>query len=191
MRTGLIATIEGEIAQLGIRPRFATHLKKLNPEQCDRIRTWFPEDGLQVSYSADGTGQGFRPIEQASPGQKTAAILAFLLAYGTEPLVLDQPEDDLDNRLIYDLIVQQIRQIKTHRQVIVVTHNPNIVVNGDAEKVLEMAFRAGQCVVAERGSLQSQSIRVAVCQVMEGGTEAFAKRYRRIALGRLSSLRSH
>lgn len=187
MRISLIAAAGGEANPVGMKKPLINHLKKLTPEQCDRIRTWYPEDGLQVSYSADGTGRNFRPIEQASPGQKTAAILAFILAYGTEPLVLDQPEDDLDNRLIYDLIVQQLRQIKTRRQVIVVTHNPNIVVNGDAEKVLEMAFKNGQCVVAERGSLQSQAIRDAVCRVMEGGTEAFEKRYKRIALGRLGS----
>lgn len=184
MKTNLIAAVRGEATPAGMRKPLINHLKKLTPEQCDRIRTWYPEDGLQVSYSADGTGRNFRPIEQASPGQKTAAILAFILAYGTEPLVLDQPEDDLDNRLIYDLIVQQIRQIKVRRQVIVVTHNPNIVVNGDAEKVLEMAFKNGQCVIAERGSLQSQAVRDAVCRVMEGGTEAFEKRYKRIALGR-------
>lgn len=182
MKYNLIAAARGEAAPFEMRRQFITYLKKLTPEQCDRIRAWYPEDGLQVSYSADGTGRNFRPIEQASPGQKTAAILAFILAYGTEPLVLDQPEDDLDNRLIYDLIVQQIRQIKVRRQVIVVTHNPNIVVNGDAEKVLEMAFKNGQCVVAERGSLQSQAIRDAVCRVMEGGQEAFKKRYKRIAL---------
>lgn len=187
MKSNLIAAARGEIRPVGFSARFINYLTRLTPEQHDRIRTWYPEDGLQVSYSADGTGRNFRPIEQASPGQKTAAILAFILAYGTEPLVLDQPEDDLDNRLIYDLIVQQIRQIKTRRQVIVVTHNPNIVVNGDAEKVLEMAFKNGQCVVGERGSLQSQGIRDAVCRVMEGGPEAFKKRYKRIALEKLGS----
>jgi hypothetical protein len=187
LKTNVIAAARGEATPAGMKKPLINHLKKLTPEQCDRIRTWYPEDGLKVSYSADGTGRNFSPIEQASPGQKTAAILAFILAYGTEPLVLDQPEDDLDNRLIYTLIVQQIRQIKTRRQVIVVTHNPNIVVNGDAEKVLEMAFKNGQCVVAERGSLQSQAIRDAVCRVMEGGTEAFEKRYKRIALGRAGS----
>ncbi len=187
MKTCLIAAVGGEATSVIMKKPLINHLKRLTPEQWDRIRTWYPEDGLQVSYSADGTGQNFRPIEQASPGQKTAAILAFILAYGTEPLVLDQPEDDLDNRLIYDLIVQQIRQIKARRQVIVVTHNPNIVVNGDAEKVLEMAFKNGQCVISERGSLQSQAIRDAVCRVMEGGTDAFEKRYRRIALGRFSN----
>lgn len=183
----LITAAQGETAPAGLKKPFINHLRKLTPEQCDRIQMWYPEDGLQVSYSADGTGRSFRPIEQASPGQKTAAILAFILAHGTEPLVLDQPEDDLDNRLIYNLIVQQIRQIKTRRQVIVITHNPNIVVNGDAEKVLEMAFKNGQCVVSERGSLQSQSIRDAVCRVMEGGAEAFEKRYRRIAMERFGS----
>jgi ABC-type enterochelin transport system ATPase subunit len=187
MKTNLIAAARAETRPVGFSGRFINHLTRLTPEQHDRIRTWYPEDGLQVSYSADGTGRNFRPIEQASPGQKTAAILAFVLAYGTEPLVLDQPEDDLDNRLIYDLIVKQIRQIKTRRQVIVVTHNPNIVVNGDAEKVLEMAFKNGQCVVGERGSLQSQEIRDAVCRVMEGGPEAFKKRYKRIALEKLGS----
>ena len=187
MKTSLIAAAKGEAVALGVKKPLINHLKKLSPEQCDRIRIWYPEDGLHVVYSADGTGRSFRPIEQASPGQKTAAILAFILAYGTEPLILDQPEDDLDNRLIYDLIVQQIRLIKTRRQVIIVTHNPNIVVNGDAEKVLEMAFKNGQCVVSERGSLQSKSIRDAVCRVMEGGTEAFEKRYKRIALGRLGA----
>nr|WP_158599871.1 AAA family ATPase [Azospirillum cavernae] len=188
MKTNLIAAALGEATPVGMKRPLINHLKKLTPEQCDRIRTWYPEDGLQVSYNADGTSRrNFRPIEQASPGQKTAAILAFILAYGTEPLVLDQPEDDLDNRLIYDLIVQQIRQIKTRRQVIVITHNPNIVVNGDAEKVLEMEFKNGQCVVAQRGSLQSQAVRDAVCRVMEGGTEAFEKRYKRIALGRFGN----
>ena len=186
MKQSLVDIAAGNVnvANPGIGKRFIDHLKKLTPEQCDRIRLWSPEDGLKVSYSADGSGRTFRPIEQASPGQKTAAILAFILAYGTEPLVLDQPEDDLDNRLIYDLIVQQIREIKAKRQVIIITHNPNIVVNGDAEKVLEMAYKGGQCVIGDRGSLQSQAIRDAVCRVMEGGTEAFEKRYKRIALGK-------
>jgi ABC-type lipoprotein export system ATPase subunit len=183
MKENLIAAAkENDDVPVEIGKRLSNHLKKLTPEQCDRIRTWYPDDGLQVSYSAAGTGTDFHPIEQASPGQKTAAILAFVMAYGSEPLVLDQPEDDLDNRLIYELIVQGIRESKVKRQVIVVTHNPNIVVNGDAEKVIEMSFRRGQCVVAERGSLQSLNIRKAVCRVMEGGVEAFKKRYQRIAI---------
>jgi len=94
--------------------------------------------------------------------------------------VLDQPEDDLDNHLIYDLVVRQIRENKMHRQLIVVTHNPNIVVNGDAEMLHALDFRNGQCLVVERGSLQQPAMRDEVCRVMEGGREAFERRYMRL-----------
>ena len=149
----------------------------------DRLMTWFPEDGLSVEYSRGGDGQDFRPIFQASAGQRSAAMLAFLLAHGEEPLVLDQPEDDLDNHLIYDLVVRQIRENKVRRQIIVVTHNPNIVVNGDAEMLHALDFVAGQCRVVQSGSLQEDAIREEVCRVMEGGREAFERRYRRLGRG--------
>lgn len=151
------------------------------PEFLDRLLTWFPEDTLGVEYSRSGDGSGFAPIAQASAGQRAAAMLAFLLAHGDEPLVLDQPEDDLDNHLIYDLVVRQIRQNKLRRQIIAVTHNPNIVVNGDAEMVHALDFVGGQCRVVKSGSLQDIDIRNEVCRVMEGGREAFERRYRRIA----------
>lgn len=149
------------------------------PEFADHILCWFPADGLQVEYSRKGDGQDFQPIGQASAGQRAAAMLAFLLAHGTEPLVLDQPEDDLDNHLIYNLVVQQIRANKQRRQLIVVTHNPNVVVNGDAELVFALDFNS-QCYVKQSGSLQDQAMRKEVCDIMEGGREAFERRYRRL-----------
>ena len=109
---------------------FNNYLKRQfdrTPELLDKVLAWFPEDGLSVEYSRRGDGTDFRPIAQASAGQRAAAMLAFLLAHGEEPLVLDQPEDDLDNHLIYDLVVRQIRENKLRRQIIVVTHNPNVV----------------------------------------------------------------
>lgn len=150
------------------------------PELLDSLLTWFPEDGLSITYSRTGDGRDFQPISQASAGQRSAAMLAFLLAHGEEPLVLDQPEDDLDNHLIYDLIVRQIRENKSRRQIVVVTHNPNIVVNGDAEMVHALGFEKGQCIVKQSGSLQEEAIRDEVCRVMEGGREAFRRRYRRL-----------
>jgi hypothetical protein len=149
------------------------------PEYIDHILCWFPEDGLQVEYSRKGDGKDFQFIGQASAGQRAAAMLAFLLAHGDEPLVLDQPEDDLDNHLIYGLVVQQIRSNKLRRQLIIVTHNPNIVVNGDAELIYALDFNH-QCHVKQTGSLQDRKMRKEVCQVMEGGEEAFERRYRRI-----------
>jgi hypothetical protein len=162
---------------------FSNYLKRAfekSPEFLDRLLTWFPEDALRIEYSPKGDGQNFRSIGQASAGQRAAAMLAFLLAHGKEPIVLDQPEEDLDNHLIYDLVVRQIRANKLHRQIVVVTHNPNIVVNGDAEMLHALDFRAGQCRVVRAGSLQDQAMRDEVCNVMEGGREAFERRYRRL-----------
>lgn len=150
-----------------------------NPSLIDQILCWFPEDGLQVEYSRQGNGENFEPILQASAGQRAAAMLAFLLSHGTEPLVLDQPEDDLDNHLIYDLVVQQIRANKQRRQLIIVTHNPNIVVNGDAELIHVLDFNH-QCFIKKSGALQDREIRNEICQIMEGGKDAFERRYRRL-----------
>ena len=150
------------------------------PGFLDKLLVWFPEDALQVEYSRSGEGTDFHPIDQASDGQRSAAMLAFLLAHGDEPLVLDQPEDDLDNHLIYDLVVRQMQENKRRRQIIVVTHNPNIVVNGDAEMVHVLEFQGGQCRLRDSGSLQKATLREEVCQVMEGGREAFERRYRRL-----------
>jgi energy-coupling factor transporter ATP-binding protein EcfA2 len=162
--------------------RFVSHIQGLTPEQIDRIRCWFPDDSLDLRYSLKD-GESFKPVEHGSPGQKTAALLAFILSYGNEPLVLDQPEDDLDNHLIYDLIVTQLREIKQKRQVLVVTHNANIVVNGDAENVIALDVRSGQTRIVTQGGLQEPSIRDEICRVMEGGKEAFDQRYRRIRAG--------
>ena len=124
-----------------------------------------------------------KPMELGSPGERAAALLAFILSYGDEPLLLDQPEDDLDNELIYDLIVKQLRKTKSKRQVIVVTHNANIVVNGDAELVLPLEVVEGQTYVQHPASIQQKKVRESICNILEGGEQAFEQRYRRIHLG--------
>jgi hypothetical protein len=162
---------------------FVKHLEKgVRPEDLDELDLWFPDDSLEVMYRPR-EGEGLRPISQGSPGQKTAALLAFLLSYGTEPILLDQPEDDLDNQLIFNLVTQQLIENKTRRQVIVVTHNANIVVNGDAELVLALESRGGQTAYQAQGGLQDDKVRQTICEVMEGGEKAFELRYRRIKEG--------
>ncbi|ABM58372.1 TrlF family AAA-like ATPase [Verminephrobacter eiseniae] len=151
--------------------------KREKPEFADHVLAWFPEDDLRIEYRRD---EAWHPISRGSQGQRSAALLAFLLAFGEEPIVLDQPEDDLDNHLIYDLIVRQIRENKLRRQLIVVTHNPNVVVNGDAELVHLMGFGRGQCFVQQSGALQESKVRREVCRVMEGGHEAFSRRWKRL-----------
>lgn len=157
--------------------RFETALKRLRPETIDHLALYLPEDAVAVRFKDRGD---WRPLTQGSPGQQTAALLSFVLGYGSEPIILDQPEDDLDNTLIYELLVRRLRETKTNRQVIVVTHNPNIVVHGDAELVLSLEARGGQSRIACQGGLQERQVREEICRVMEGGREAFESRYQRI-----------
>ncbi|WP_100754334.1 TrlF family AAA-like ATPase [Vibrio salilacus] len=152
------------------------------PEMFDRLKTWWPDDQLVVEYAKDIEKGKFENIEKGSAGQKAAAILAFLLSHGDNPIIVDQPEDDLDNALIYQLIVSQIHENKKRRQIIMVTHNPNIVVNGDAEFVNVLHFHAGQVQVLESGGLCEQTVRDHVCNIMEGGATAFDKRYNRLRI---------
>ena len=159
--------------------RFRNYLQRKHekPEFADHILAWAPEDDLRIQYKRESN---WHDIQTGSQGQRSAALLAFLLAFGEEPIVLDQPEDDLDNHLIYDLIVRQIRENKLRRQLIIITHNPNVVVNGDAELVHVMEFGRGQCYVQQSGALQETELRNEVCRVMEGGYEAFSRRWKRL-----------
>lgn len=159
--------------------RFAAALKRVPPERIDRLALYLPDDSVEVSFK-DRTARNWQPLTQGSPGQQTAALLAFVLGYGSEPIILDQPEDDLDNTLIYELLVSRLRETKPKRQVIVVTHNPNIVVHGDAELVLSLQAAKGQSHIACHGGLQEMQVRDEICRVMEGGREAFESRYQRI-----------
>ena len=120
-----------------IKGHFKNALQKLSTSQVDELELFVPEDDIVVKYKPEGS-KGFKSLSTASAGQKTAAILTFLLSFGESPLLLDQPEDDLDNKLVYDLVVKGLRNAKEKRQIIVVTHNANIPVNGDAEYILSM-----------------------------------------------------
>lgn len=144
-----------------------------------RMIAFIPDDDLIVSYRPE-KAKKFIPLSNASAGQKTTTILTFLLAYGNQPLLLDQPEDDLDNRLVYDLIVARLKVAKSKRQIIVVTHNANIPVNGDSEYIISMDSETDIIQVNQTGTMDDESIRQEICDVMEGTKDAFemrAKKY--------------
>ncbi len=118
-----------------------------------------------------------RPLEQLSPGQRCSAILPILLLSGDYPLVIDQPEENLDNRLIRQVIVNILASMKLKRQVIIATHNPNLPVLGDVEQcvVLQAKGRDLSTVVAA-GNLDSSQVARFITDIMEGGREAFQYR---------------
>lgn len=148
------------------------------PEMLDRLLIWAPNDRVVLKLVRDGHEED---IDTGSAGQKTAGMLSLLLTADDSPLLIDQPEDDLDTRLISELLVANFKVLKKKRQIIVVTHNPNIAVNGSSEKIVQMEFKNGQIVKLESGALQDKGVRGAVCEIMEGGKAALDKRYYRIS----------
>ena len=109
-----------------------------------------------------------------STGQKCTTILPILLIDSDSPLMIDQPEDNLDNRFVFETIVDSIRKVKAGRQLIFVTHNPNIPVLGEAERVFVMESDG------LAGRLRSEGD-VDACQhdivtLLEGGVDAFKRR---------------
>jgi hypothetical protein len=122
-------------------------------------------------------GSTYRPLDELSPGQRCSAVLPILLLNGRSPLIIDQPEDNLDNRLIRQVIVNVLGSIKLRRQVIVATHNPNLPVLGDAEQTIVLAaIDEKQSQVMAQGNLDEKPIVDAVTEIMEGGREAFQYR---------------
>lgn len=112
-------------------------------------------------------------------------MLAFTLSYGDSPLVLDQPEDDLDSALVSELIVTQFRDARWKRQLIVVTHEANIPVNTDAELTVALESAGGTLRVMEKdgvpvsGPIDDASVREQIQHLLEGGVTAFVNRERR------------
>ncbi len=161
--------------------RFIKKITELNGEQLNSIDLMFPEDIIQLEYKTNA--DVWKVLSNASAGQKTAAILTLILSQGKKPLILDQPEDDLDNYLIYDLVVDQLRKSKETRQIITVTHNANIPVNGDSEVIIVMDSETKHLSPKHIGTIEENEIKRAVCSIMEGGTDAFemrSKRYQNI-----------
>jgi len=106
-------------------------------------------------------------------------LLAVMLsADSNAPLIIDQPEDNLDGEFIYQSIIPVLRRVKERRQVIVVTHNANIAVLGDAEQIIVLAANNEQGVVVSRGSIDDPSTRELACALLEGSREAFQRRAR-------------
>jgi len=147
-----------------------------------------------ISYSIKFNGI---ELNNLSPGLKGVALLILFLELDKEdkrPILIDQPEENLDNRSVYHTLVRYFRDAKKRRQVIIVTHNPNLVVNTDSEQVIVADFdrsleRQNSKIFYVRGSLENtfkddsaqivlekQGLREHVCLILEGGKDAFEKR---------------
>jgi len=130
---------------------------------------------LNTSHSNDAK---YRTLDKLSTGQQCTAILHLLLLDNKDPLLMDQPEDNLDNAFIADRIVAELRRAKITRQFIFATHNANIPVFGDAEwiGVFEVEEGSGVMPPSSQGAIDVAHIRDKAAEILEGGKAAFNQR---------------
>jgi len=137
---------------------------------------------IELNTASEGDEPTWQTLQALSTGQKATAVLLLLLLDSEAPLVVDQPEDDLDNRFITDGVVPTMRGEKRRRQFLFSTHNANIPVLGDAELILGLTTSAAQNDVHGKippehmGSIDSRAVRELVEEILEGGKIAFEMR---------------
>lgn len=166
-----------------------------NRDKFSHIEHFFTTNFYEYNFEIEYQGDKF---EQMSPGKKSFIVLKLILEFSDSkiPVLIDQPEDSLDNRAIYNELTKYIKKTKKNRQIIIVTHNPNIVVSGDAENIIvanqqsdnspnqngkKFDYVNGALENRNNNSksefiLQKYSIRKHVCDILEGGEDAFIKR---------------
>jgi predicted ATPase len=151
-----------------------------------KVGNWlYSTNHISINYSVQYDGVD---IQQLSPGTRGIVLLLLYLAIDKEddrPLIIDQPEENLDPKSIFDELVPLFREVKGRRQIIIVTHNANLVVNTDADQVIVAScgpHRAGQLpnISYQSGGLENPEIRRQVCGILEGGEEAFKERAKRL-----------
>ncbi|MCY3615278.1 MAG: ATPase [Bacteroidetes bacterium] len=180
---GLVTAIrEGKTTLLdkrwGLTPSIAETLTRMTPEQVYELEAIDLEDRVGLELNISHTSTQYRALDRLSTGQQCTAILHLLLLDNQDPLVVDQPEDNLDNAFIVERIVQELRAAKTERQFLFATHNANIPVFGDAEwiGVCSASESHGKMPLDAQGSIDMPAIRDQVANILEGGKEAFMQR---------------
>jgi predicted ATPase len=174
-RIDLMMHIDQRDGQLGRETRPVDQLKK-GGDPVDMLDYLFGLDYLVPRYSLTYAGQ---EIGQLSPGERGLLLLVFYLLVDMEdiPLVIDQPEENLDNQTIFRVLVKCIKKAKERRQVIMVTHNPNLAVVCDAEQIIFASCNKQESRFDyESGAIEEPSIKGRVVQILEGTEPAFKNR---------------
>ena len=153
-----------------------------------KVADWlYSTDHISIKYGIQYDGV---EIQRLSPGTRGIVLLLLYLAIDNEdsrPLIIDQPEENLDPKSVYQELVPLFSKAKKKRQIIIVTHNANMVVNADADQVIVAqggTQRPGQLptIHYNSGGLENPQIRTQVCEILEGGAEAFKERAKRLRM---------
>jgi len=135
------------------------------------LENLFVDDRIIIELQLDSGN--YRKIERLSPGQKCTVILLMILLQKNIPLLIDQPEDNLDNSFIHSFVIDKIRNVKDKRQIILATHNANIPVLGDAELIIALQAERNKGNILAKGAIDKQNVKESVISILEGGNQAF------------------
>ena len=143
--------------------------KRRFTENLEDLLTFKVDNKIVIQYNG-------KSLDKHSLGQRASALILFLLAQKeNDVLVIDQPEDDLDNQTIYDEVIKELKKIKGNMQFIFATHNANIPVLGDSEKVVACEYDEKKITV-HSGTIDNHQTQRFIVDIMEGGDEAFNRR---------------
>jgi hypothetical protein len=155
--------------EAGLNQTQITRLHDALAENLKSIVTFRPEHSVDILYKG-------KPLHEHSLGQRATALMLFLLSQEDfDTLIIDQPEDDLDNQTIYTEVIQRLLDSKGKHQIIFATHSPNIPVLGDAEQIFRCDFSPDKIELMS-GPIDNPEMQREVVKVMEGGEEALKKR---------------
>jgi ABC-type lipoprotein export system ATPase subunit len=141
--------------------------KKRFKENLFDLLTYQVENQIIIKY--DG-----KPLKEHSLGQRASALILFLLSQKeNDILIIDQPEDDLDNQTIYNDVIKEIKRLKGQMQFLFATHNANIPVLGDSEMLITCQYIPDTQIIVESGSIDCRNIQEKIIKIMEGGKDAF------------------
>lgn len=150
----------------------------LDPKQKESLYNLLYSYGY-IETRAEITYSGKR-LKNLSPGEKGTLLLIFFLLIDTDrrPIIVDQPEENLDNETVYKILVPLIKRVKSERQIIIVTHNPNLAVVTDSEQIIRSSINKERDnkITYLPGSIESHRIRESVVNVLEGTEDAFKNR---------------
>ena len=164
-----------------------------DPADAAKVRQWagqisawlYGTAHIEIAYGVQYEGAD---VERLSPGTRGIVLLLLYLAIDLDdsrPLLIDQPEENLDPKSIFEELVARFRSAKQRRQIIIVTHNANLIVNADADQVIVATcgpHRPGELpeISYTPGGLENPDIRTRVCDILEGGEHAFKERAKRL-----------
>jgi len=171
--TGVLETVLLE----GLHQALFVHLDSDNVRPLwEDVRLSRVSDGIDVELLREDRSVAGSMSGALSEGQRNTVLLNLMLARGEGPIVIDQPEDELDSSFIYRTLVRDLRAAKSKRQLIVATHNANLPVNADAEQIYALEARDGRGKPRAQGGLDRKGVAEAVLDIMEGSEQAFKQR---------------